>query len=93
MASRLKIKVNRASDRRWDPERALANALAERNRFLEQYPHQRKLQAEIDRVLEKAGSPENRMAVLAFMLESRLTELQGHLQRLNRILMRSKSVP
>ena len=89
MARRLEIKINRPLDSPWEPERVLAEALAERNRFLEKHPRHRKLQAEIDQVLEKAGSPENRMAVLAFMMESRLIELRGHLQKLSGILRRT----
>ncbi len=91
MARRLETKIDRPPDDRWEPERALATAMAERARFLETHPHHRNLQAEIDRILEKAGSHENRMAVLAFMMESRLIELHGHLQQLNRILVRGST--
>jgi hypothetical protein len=90
MARRLELKVRRPPlDMQWDPEQALAVALAQRSRFLEEHPHHRKFQAEIDRVLEKAGTGENRMAVLAFMMESKLIELHRNLQHLNGILTRS----
>jgi hypothetical protein len=90
MARRLEVKTKRSSaDMHWEPERALAAALAQRSRFLEEHPQHRKFQAEIDRVLEKAGTGENRIAVLAFMMESKLIDLHRHLQHLNGILLRN----
>jgi hypothetical protein len=90
MARRLEVKTKRSfTDMHWEPERALATALAQRSRFLEEHPQHRKFQAEIDRVLEKAGTGENRIAVLAFMMESKLIDLHRHLQHLNGILLRN----
>ena len=42
----------------------LQAALAEREKFLMRYPHMRSYQAEIDRILDKSGNAQGRMAVL-----------------------------
>ena len=65
----------------------LSRAIAERDRFLERHPQHRPLQQDIDRMLDKAGTPDNRMGVLALLMESKLMELHGQMQRLNRILL------
>jgi hypothetical protein len=39
-------------------------------------------------MLDKAGSPENRMAVLAVLMEAKLLELQKELRHLNAVLIR-----
>lgn len=70
----------------WDPETALQRALDERARFLEEYPQYRSFQQEIDRMLEKAGSTENRMSVIALLMEAKLVELHSQLKTLNHIL-------
>ncbi|KJS31811.1 MAG: hypothetical protein VR64_09745 [Desulfatitalea sp. BRH_c12] len=87
MAHRLHISKQENATQTWDPDRQLRNAVAERDRFLERCPQYRGLQQEIDDLLEKAGSADNRMAVLALLMESKLIELHGQLQRLNRILL------
>lgn len=81
----IKSQPQSACDRQSD--RLLSQAIAERDQFLEQCPQYRKLQDEIDTMLDKAGSSENRMAVLALLIESKLIELHGQLQHLNRILL------
>ncbi len=93
MANRLRINVaaHRIPAGKWDPDRYLAEALAERDRFLNRYPKYKSLQREIDSVLDKAGSSENRMAVLALLMEAKLLELHNHLQRLNRVLLSKPS--
>jgi hypothetical protein len=68
------------------PNRALVEALAERDRFLEQYPKMNTYQNEIDRMLDKAGPQENRFAVLAMLMEGKLAELDTELRRLSLIL-------
>ena len=70
----------------WNPEAALARALAGKMAFLKQNPEYREYQKEIDRLLVKAGSMENRMAVLAMLMEGNLIELHQQLQKLNAIL-------
>ncbi len=74
----------------WNPEQVLAEALAERAAFLKRYPELQALQDEIDDMLEKAGSTENRMKVLAMLMEAKLIELNGELRDLNRILLSIK---
>lgn len=73
----------------WNSQAALSEALAEREAFLEKHPHCRSFQREIDRVLDKAGSPENRMTVLAMLMEGKLLELHHKLKKLNGILLKA----
>ncbi|MCP4748841.1 MAG: hypothetical protein GY874_22325 [Desulfobacteraceae bacterium] len=75
----------------WKPEIVLENALKERSRFLEKYPRYKKFQNEIDRLVEKAGNSENKMTVLALMIESKLADLHQQLNKLNGILLTSFS--
>ncbi len=89
MARKLKVDTAAAAHQSsWDPEKALAQALAERSQFLETYPQYRTFQAEIDRMLDKAGSADNRMAVLAMLIEGKLVELSQEFKKLNNILTR-----
>jgi hypothetical protein len=74
---------------KWDPEKALAAAVAERDRFLEQHPEHRAYQQEIDRVLDGAGSGQQRMAVLAMLIEGKMVELAGKMRELNDILVKA----
>lgn len=67
-------------------EKKLQKALAEREQFLRRQPHLRSFQAEIDRVLEKSGNHEGRMAVLGMLLQSKLLEMQKELRSLAEIL-------
>jgi hypothetical protein len=69
------------------PNERLSQAIAERDRFLERHPQYRPMQQQIDNLLEKAGTPENRMSVLALLMESKLMELHVRLQNLNRVLL------
>jgi hypothetical protein len=88
VAHRLKINAQRsAPGHEWNPERQLAEALAERALFLEKYPQYRNYQHEIDRMLDQAGTLENRMAVLALLIEAKLIELHDQFRHLNRILL------
>lgn len=87
MANRLKIhSPQRRHDAPWDPENALVQALAERAEFLNQHPKYREYQQEIDQLLDKAGNMENRMAILAMLMEGKLIELHQQLQKLNGVL-------
>jgi hypothetical protein len=88
MASKLRLQI--APDKcpaTWNPEKTLTDALAERALFLESHPEYNAFQKQIDRMLDKAGSPENRMAVLSVLMESKLVELQEELRQLNSILI------
>ena len=61
------------------------NALKERETLLEKYPYLKDFQKNIDRMIMGAGNFENRMAVLGFMMEANLKELQKHLTHLSGI--------
>ncbi len=94
MANRLRLQLSdRAHDAPWNPEEALATALAEKMAFLDQHPEYREFQKEIDRLLDKAGTPENRMTVLAMLMEGKLLELHQQLQKLNSILLKAGLKP
>ena len=51
--------------------------------FLEEHPHLREFQKEIDRRLKKAVTPENRRGVLTFMIEERKAALSQALNVLS----------
>lgn len=88
MGRLLKINIGpKRNHEPWNSEEALSRALAERERFLTAYPQYHAYQREIDRTLDKAGSAENRMAVLALLMEAKLVELHHQLVLLNRILV------
>ena len=90
MAHQLKLQI--APDKRkgpWNPEKALTDALAERALFLENHPQYKPYQRDINLLLDKAGSPENRMTVLAVLMEAKLVELHEQLKHLNAILVRA----
>jgi len=92
MAHKLKLQI--ASDKSqgpWNPQKALADALAERALFLDNHPKYKPFQREINALLDKAGSPENRMTVLAVLMEAKLIELYEQLKHLNAILVRASA--
>jgi hypothetical protein len=76
-----------AASQDWNPEQVLAEALAEKADFLLKHPQHLEFQDEIEGILEKAGSSENRMTVLAMLMEGKLIELHGELKKLNKILL------
>jgi hypothetical protein len=67
-------------------EKAVAIAIAARNLFLEQHPEYLPYQREIERILDKAGPPEKRLAVLAMLMEGKLLEMKTSLMQLSGIL-------
>jgi hypothetical protein len=67
-------------------------ARKERDRLLKEYPDLKEFQKKIDSCLDNAGSSENRMAVLAIMIEAKLKELQDELSHLS-FLMRQFKIP
>jgi len=67
-------------------------ARKERDHLLKEHPDLREFQKKIDRCLDNAGSSENRMAVLAIMIEAKLKELQDELSHLS-LLMRQFKIP
>ena len=60
-------------------------ALEERDSFLENHPNLKEFQKEIDRLLQNAGSFENRMAVLGILMGAKLKDLQLQLCKLESI--------
>ncbi len=87
MAYKMKISTKKTSlPSGWNPEKALAEALAERSRFLEKYPKYQEFQSDIDMMLDKAGNRKNRMAVLAMLIEGKLIEMSQQFKKLNGIL-------
>jgi hypothetical protein len=68
------------------PIKSVTEAIADRDHFLARYPQYQAYQDEIEAVLDKAGPPEKRMAVLAMLMESKLMEMHNQFQELNHIL-------
>lgn len=64
----------------------LQEALANRDRYLERHPHLRAYQAEIDRVLDKSGNVQGRLAVMGMLMQGKLLEMQAAFYKLNRFL-------
>lgn len=94
MAYRRQFQTSRhSSDSSWDPEKALAEALAEKAAFLNEHPEYIHYQNEIDRLLDKAGNAQNRMNVLAMLMEGKLIELQRQLHKLNHLLIEAGVAP
>lgn len=90
MARRLRLNVHAdLKPMAWNPDKALDEALAERALFLERHPKYKPYQQEINRLLDKAGSPENRMTILAVLMEAKLIELHAQLKRLNTVLIKA----
>jgi len=65
-------------------------ARKERDRLLKEHPNLREFQNHIDRCLDNAGSSENRMAVLAILIEAKLKELQDELSHLSSLMRQFK---
>ena len=64
----------------------MKKALAERDQLLKRHPHLRACQAEIDRILDKSGNHQGRMAVLATLMQSRLLDMQKELYKLTDLI-------
>jgi hypothetical protein len=64
----------------------VAEAIKQRDQFLQQRPQMRSYQREIDRILDKAGDSESRMAVLSLLMEGKLAELRKSLGQLNNLV-------
>lgn len=65
---------------------SLDELIKTREQYLKKNPHLIPFQKEIDRLLDNAGNPENRMKVLGIMMEGKLTELREQLLRLSNML-------
>lgn len=64
----------------------LQKALAEREAFLRRHPRHRAYQAEIDRILDKSGNINGRLASLSLLMQGKLLEMKNELMKLNRLL-------
>ncbi|MFZ0929070.1 MAG: hypothetical protein WAN11_10745 [Syntrophobacteraceae bacterium] len=64
-------------------QETLEEALKAREQLLKDHPHLQSFQDEIDRILEKTVGFENRMAVLAFMIEAKLYEMRDSIAKLH----------
>ena len=67
----------------------LQKALSERERLLERQPHLRIYQAEIDRILDKSGNRQGRMAVLGTLMQGKLLDMQRELFKLTETLQQT----
>ncbi|MGO9312122.1 MAG: hypothetical protein ACLQBD_00815 [Syntrophobacteraceae bacterium] len=70
------------AERKMSYNEILEEALKAREQFLKEHPHLQAFQDEIDRIMEKTVGFENRMSVLAFMIEAKLYELRDSISRL-----------
>ena len=68
--------------RKKSSQEILEEALKARDQFLKEQPHLQPFQDEIDRVLEKTVGFENRMSVLALMIQIKLYELSDSIAKL-----------
>ena len=71
------------------PNERLQTAIEARERYLAENPHLKSYQAEIDRLLDKSGSHDGRMAVLGTLIQGKMLELQSELYRLTGLLQTS----
>jgi hypothetical protein len=71
-----------SAPRKLSYQEILEEALRAREQFLKEHPHLQAFQDEIDRMLEKTVGFENRMSVLAFMIETKLYELKESIAQL-----------
>jgi len=60
----------------------LQEALAQRERYLQRHPRLRAYQAEIDRILDKSGDVDGRLAVLGTLIQGKLLEMQREMAKL-----------
>lgn len=54
-----------------EPNKKLEDAIRKRSEFLEKNPYMKKYQEEIDTILDRAVTPQNRLAILSFMMAER----------------------
>lgn len=74
----------------WNHKAALDKALDERTKFLKENPKYADYQEEIDRILDKVNGSEQRMIVLAMLMEGKLSELTKQFKKLEIILDQAK---
>ena len=57
---------------------SLQKAIEARNAFLEERPHLKQYQQEIDSILDKC-KPEDRFTVISLLMSGKMVELQNHM--------------
>ena len=72
-------------------EQEIAALEAARNQFLEDNPHLKPIQEELDRVLDACPTPEARTKALGIMMATKLKELRDSLMDLSEILGKGES--
>jgi len=68
----------------------LEEALKAREQFLKEHPDLQPFQNEIDRIMEKTVGFENRMSVLAFMIQTKLFELRDSITALRSATLKAQ---
>ena len=64
-------------------KKQLQEAIAARDKFLEDHPHLKEYQQEIDRIMDGVGeNPATRMETLSIMMSTKLLEQSAELQKL-----------
>jgi hypothetical protein len=76
------MKMDEPAPRKMSSQEILEEALKAREKLLKEQPRLQSFQDEIDRILEKTVGFENRMSVLAFMIEKKLYELRDSIAKL-----------
>lgn len=64
----------------------LEEAIAERDAYLEEKPHLKDYQEEVDRVLDGSGDSRGRMASLSMLIQCKMVELQEELLTLSKVV-------
>jgi len=68
-------------------KKQLQNAIAERDKFLEEHPHLQGYQDEVNRIMNGVGeNPTLRMETLSIMMATKLLEQSAEFQKINTIL-------
>jgi len=88
----METKMSESESLKISPEEILEQALKAREEFLKQHPHLQSFQDEIDRIMEKAVGFENRMSVLAFLMEKKLYELRDSVASLRSVALNMQSL-
>lgn len=70
----------------------LKQALSTRDDFLEKHPELKDFQKEIDRLMDEAASPNERMKILAQLMSFKTQHLQLELSKLHRDMLKVVSL-
>jgi hypothetical protein len=81
-----------SAPRKMSSQEMLEEALRAREQFLKEQPHLQPFQDEIDRILEKTVGFENRMSVLALMIEAKLYELKEAFANLHSVALKVQGI-